>query len=254
MAQTTLSREEHRALLNHHMAKIREASAAVDVAKAPFEAARDALTGTIDQARADLGKKAYTRKRLMSYLEDLSSRLRNLLHEEEQRYRDRQDLGLPVFGEQQSLAFGGEETPQEARDELAWEAEGFLFGRAARSREAPEGCPARFVPAFLKGFDLGQAENGRLFIQANEIKKRLAEPAADQKPVDLNGDAEPEQGTPEAVAAERKSVRKARASLEKLSGKTEADDFEASEDELAKQRPRVAAAQIRAAAEEAPVH
>jgi hypothetical protein len=250
-APATISREEHRALLNHHMAKIREANTAVDLARAPFDAARENLTGVIDQARADLGKKAYTRKRLLSYLEDLGARLRNLMQEEEQRFRDRQDLGLPVFGEQQSL-FGGDETPQEAKDELTWEAEGYLFGRRAAERKPPEGCPPRFAQHFLKGFDRGQDENGRLFIQANEVKKRLAEPAADQKPVELNG--EPEPGTTEAKAAERKAVAAAKAGLDKLKGKTAADDFQASDAELAQQKPRAAVVQTKAEAEPLPVH
>ena len=182
---STISRDEKRALLNHHMSIIRTAAAAVEVARAPLKAAQDELTGRIDEARADLGKKQYTRKRLMSYLEDLGSRLRNLLAEEEQRYQDRLDLGLPVHGEQADL-FGGPETPAEAKDELQAEAEGYLFGRRGAERKMPEGMASRFLQAFLRGYDNGQAEVGKQYVAAQELKKRQSTPDAGAKIIDIN--------------------------------------------------------------------
>lgn len=211
---TTISREDHRALLNHHMAKIREANQGVEAARVPFDAARENLTAVIDEARADLGKKKYTRKRLMGYLEDLGSRLRNLLAEEEQRHQDRLDLGLPVHGEQLSLSLGDPNTPAEAKDELYWEAEGFLLGRQGKINVIPEGCPPRFhqtvMKAAAKGQELTQAE----FLAAAEARKRINQPNAGAETKDLN--KEPESGTPEAASAERKSVARARESLDRM--------------------------------------
>ncbi len=208
----TLSREEHRALLTHHMSKLRAASAAVEEARGPFDEAKAELTALVNEAKADLGK-TYTRKYLLGLLEDAQSRLRDLLREEEQRFRDRQDLGLPVFGAQQAFDFGGDETPREVRDELEVEAEGYLVGRRAGPREAPDGCPARFVQAFLKGYDRGQDENGRLFIEANALIAKRGEPDALDEPAELN---EPEAGTPEAKKAERQSVARAKESLSRI--------------------------------------
>lgn len=212
------SREDHRALLNMHMGKIRAANQEVEAARAPYDAARENLTAAIDEARGDLGKKLYTRKRLMSYLEDLGSRLRNLLAEEQQRYQDRLDLGLPVHGEQLSLSLGDANTPQEAKDEMMWEAEGFLLGRAGKINIIPEGCPARFhqtvMRAAAKGQELTMAE-----VKAGmEARARRDQPNADAEPKNL--DAAPEPGTHEAKKAERKAVDAAKASLAAMGGDT----------------------------------
>ncbi|MDB5445648.1 MAG: hypothetical protein JWQ97_965 [Phenylobacterium sp.] len=206
----TITREEHRALLNLHINKLRLAKAKVEEVRAPFDAAKEELTAQYHEARADLGK-GYTRKRLAALLEDITNRLRNLLQEEQDRHQDRIDLSLPVFGVQVDLFSGeGDKRPQEAKDEAFWFAEGALAGRRASERKPPEGCPPRMDQHYLAGYDAGQAEVGRLFIAAQEIKKRLAEPAADQKPVELNTR---EPTVDEEKAAERKAVRRAKESL-----------------------------------------
>jgi hypothetical protein len=225
------AREEHRALLNHHMGKIRAAAQARDLAKAPYDAACDDLTATIDEARADLGKKKYTRKRLLSYLEDISARLRNLLAEEMQRYQDRLDLGLPVYGEQQELAFGGAETPQEAKDELFWEADGYLRGRRGDERKQPEECPPRFIQHSLKGWDRGQSETQLLYIEAQAAMQRRNNPDAAAAPKDLNAEAAaPEPGTPAARKAEKAAIAKAKAGLDKLGAKGKGEEQRAPSD------------------------
>lgn len=208
-ANTTITREEHRALLNHWMGKLRLAKQEVETAREPLTAAQEAYTALMHEARADLGK-GYTRKRLGALLEDITSRLRNLLKEEGDRFQDRVDLGLPVYGTQADLFGPANASPQEAQDEIHWEADGYLFGRRGAERDPPEGCPHRFGSAFLKGYDRGQDETGRLMVEAMEAKKRLAEPAAEQKPVELN---QPEPTIDEEKAAERKSVARAKASF-----------------------------------------
>lgn len=233
-APGTISREQRRALLNHHMSIIRTANQAVELARAPLKVAQDNLTARIDEARADLGKKKYTRKRLLSYLEDLGARLRNILAEEEQRYQDRQDLGLPVHGEQLSLTLAGTETPEEAKDELAHEAEGYLRGRRGDMHAIVDGDPPRFHPVILKGFAKGQDETGKLVAEGMALRQRRAEPDPAATPAALN---EPEPTIADERAAERRQTRAAKESLEKLFG---GDDFEASEGELAGQSTRKA--------------
>lgn len=243
------AREEHRALLNHHMGKIRLASQAVDLARAPYDAARDDLTAVIDEARADLGKKKYPRKRLMGYLEDLGARLRNLLAEEQQRHQDRIDLGLPVHGEQLALALSDPSVPEEARDELAWEAEGFLLGRQGKINIIPDGCPPRFhqtvMAAAIKGQELTQAA----YLVAKGVIASRGQPDAGVAPKDLNAEA-PEPGTPAAKKAERAAIAAAKAGLDKLGekggeAKPEGDGFEASPAELAAQTGRQSTADRR---------
>jgi hypothetical protein len=216
LSTKALSREEHRALLNHHVGKLRLALSQVDVVREPLTAAQAELTAAVNAAKADLGK-AYTRKRLMSLVEDTKARMRNLMKEEEDRHQDRLDLALPVYGQQQDL-FGAEpeKTPAAQRDAIAWEAEGFMVGRHAGDREAPDGCAPEHIPAFLKGYDLGQAENGRLMVEAMEAKKRLNQPDAEAAPVNLTIVGGTEMSIAEEKAAERKSVRKAKASLDAI--------------------------------------
>jgi hypothetical protein len=234
----TITREEHRALLQHHVAKLREASQAVELARAPFDAARENLTATVDEARADLGKKAYTRKRLLGFLEDMNSRLRNLLAEEQQRHQDRLDLGLPVHGEQLSLALSDANVPAEAKDELLWEAEGFLLGRQGKLNQIPEGCPPRFHQTVMKAAEAGQALTMKEVAEGMELRKKRSQPDAGAATVNLN--AEPEAGTLAGDDAERKSIRKAKESLAAMTG--EAGPVDGAKDGEAEVAPELAAA------------
>lgn len=163
------TKEEQAALLVHHVAKLRSQLADIEIVRAPFKAAQEALTDLVNTAKGDLGKD-YSRKRLMALCEDVGSRLRDLAKEEEQRFNDRLALGLPVFGVQQDL-FGGNSAamPQEKRDEFEWQADGFLAGRRVDERKAPEGCPPRMDQFWLKGYDLGQAETVKSFTKVEEM-------------------------------------------------------------------------------------
>lgn len=144
-------------LLVHHMTKLRAQKAKVDAAKVILKAEQDDMTALYRTAKED----GFLRKDLAALLEDTGARLRNLLAEEERRFRYRVALGLPVFGQQQDL-FGGDETPVEAKDELFWEGEGYLNGRRGAPCEIPEDCPPRFHAAFMRGDAKGQEENGKL--------------------------------------------------------------------------------------------
>lgn len=233
-----LTSEEHRQLLTHHMAKLRRKGAEIDDLRAPLKEAQEDFTALVNEAKADLGK-GYTRKYLMVLLEDTTTRLRNLIQEEQRRARDREALGLPVFGVQADL-FDSEASaklPDEVRDERFWEAQGFLLGRAGKLNEIPDGCPPRFhqtvMRAAAKGQELTQAD----VLAAMELKRRQSEPDAAAAAVDLN--PEPEPGTREAKAAERKAIAKAKAGLDALGG-GEPAGFEATPGELAAQKTRQA--------------
>lgn len=210
-AKTALTPEQHRQLLTLHMGKLRGKAAQIEDLRVPLKDAQEEFTAMVNEAKADLGK-GYTRKYLMTLLEDTTTRLRNLIQEEERRARDREALGLPVFGVQADL-FDNAATaqmPVEARDEMMWEAEGYLRGRNGALQEIPEGAPPRFHPTILKGYERGQKATQEEIVAAAELKKTLAEPAADQTPVELNT---PEPSLDEELAAERKAIRRAKDSL-----------------------------------------
>lgn len=222
-AKTKPTAEEHRQLLTHHMTKLRAKQAEVDELRAPLKEAQDEFTALINEAKADLGK-GYTRKYLTTLLEDTTTRLRNLLEEEERRARDRDALGLPVFGVQADL-FSTAGTDTE-RDLIHWEAEGYIRGRNGLLKEIQDGDPPMFHQAIMKGYRKGQEETLQLVQAAMELKKRQSEPDAAQAPVDLNADP-PEPGAPEAQAAERKSVAAAKESLQNLGAGEPANELAA---------------------------
>lgn len=199
---TGLTQEEKNALLVHHMSILRGLGREVAEARAPLKAAQEAFTAAINLAKGDLGK-AYTRKRLVGLLDDVSTRLRNLLREEEQRFQDRVALGLPVFGQQLDM-FGTDATPDEAKDTIYWEAEGYLLGRRAADPKI-EGMPPRFEPDLLRGYHRGQEENGRLMKQAAELKRGEPDPAA--ATVDLNDEDEKDDSVVDIDEAARKLKR-----------------------------------------------
>jgi hypothetical protein len=185
-SKKVLTQEEKNALLVHWVAKLRADKAAVTAAHAPYKEAQDNFTATVNAAKAELGKR-FTRKRLVGLLEDATARLRDILREEEERFQDRVALGLPIYGHQQDLFGAGDETPQEAKDAIGWEAEGYLLGRRGADPDIKD-MPARFKTDLMKGWHRGQEENGRLMEIAAAANR--GEPKADP-PVDLNPGPDP---------------------------------------------------------------
>jgi hypothetical protein len=185
-----LTKEDRAALLVHHVAKLRGQLGEIEIARAPFKAAQEALTDLVNTAKGDLGK-AYSRKRLLALCEDVGSRLRDLAKEEEQRFQDRVALGLPVFGVQQDL-FGGNASamPQEKRDEFEWQSDGFLAGRRGDERKAPEGCPPRMDQFWLTGYDLGQAETVKSFSKVEEMISARTPKEPEPEPTEFDPDKE----------------------------------------------------------------
>jgi hypothetical protein len=87
------------------------------------------------------------------------------------------------------LGDGG--TPTLAKDELAWEAEGYLAGRRGDDATAPKGCTGDNLQAFMRGYHKGQEENGLRLGRAQKIIEARATPQTDA-PVNLNEDDEDE--------------------------------------------------------------
>lgn len=188
-----LSKEEHRQLLTHHMSKLRSKRAEVEELKAPLKEAQEEFTALVNEAKADLGK-GYTRKYMMSLLEDSTSRLRNLLEEENRRAQDREALGLPVFGVQPDLfGDGAGAMPDEARDEVHYEAEGYMRGRAGLLEVIPDGTPPRFHQSVQRGYEKGQQATQEDFLAGQELRQKRATPDAEAEPVNLNADQPDEQ-------------------------------------------------------------
>lgn len=213
-AKTALTPEQHRQLLTLHMGKLRGKAAQIEDLRVPLKDAQEEFTAMVNEAKADLGK-GYTRKYLLTLLEDTTTRLRNLIEEEQRRARDREALGLPVFGVQADLfdTEAAARMPAEARDELHWEAEGYLRGRNGLLQEIPDGAPPRFHPTILKGYERGQKATLEEMAAAAELKKTLAEPAADQKPVKLN---ETEISLEDQEVIDRRTVAAVKRSLEAM--------------------------------------
>jgi hypothetical protein len=101
--------------------------------------------------------------------------------------------------------------PEEARDEIHWEAEGYMRGRNGLLQQIPDGTPPRFHQAVLRGFERGQKATQEDFVAGQELKKQQSQPDAAAEPKDLNAAEEPT--IAEEKAAERKAIRKAKESL-----------------------------------------
>lgn len=241
-SKTKRSGEEHRQLLTHHMSKLRAKQAEINDLRAPLKDAQEEFTALVNEMKADLGK-GYTRKYIVGLLEDASTRLRNLLEEEERRARDREALGLPVFGIQADLfaTAASTTTPDEAKDEVFYEAEGFMRGRNGLLQEVPDGTPPRFHQAVMRGFQKGQELTQEDFVAGAKLREAQAEPDAGAEAKDLDA---PEPGTAEAHAAQDASVRRAKKSLAAMGQGNGAERSGATEPELAAQKGRAAAARV----------
>lgn len=200
-----LKPEEHRQLLVYHMDKLREGVRSCDKLREPLKAAQEDLTARFNEAKADLGK-GYSRKYLTVLLEDVTAQMRDQVSEEARRAEDRATLGLPVFGKQMDLfGEGAARMPQEAQDEMFWEAEGYKRGRNGALDEIPEGCPPRFHQAVMKGFAAGQTATQADILAAAELKAKMGQPDAGAEPVNLNEEEDEEEAVDEKVRRLKRS-------------------------------------------------
>lgn len=243
------TKEEHAALLTYHIAQIRTQRAAVERANGPVEEARaelkeerDELSSRFDQAQIDLGR-PYTRKYLEGLIADGDAKIRTLVEHEKMRATDKLALNQPVFGQQPEL-FPGDETPTAARDEMAWEAEGYHRGLRGALEELQDGDPPAFHQAIMRGYREGQAKTQARFAEAMALKQREGEPDAGQEAVDLNSD---DALDPDVIADKADELK--RSSF--MDRTAPEEEFEASDDELAQQSTRKAVVEGREGGEAA---
>lgn len=148
--EAKLAAEE--AQLISFISKLRVQQVQVDEAKAALDVEKDALNEIFGLAKAA----KFSRKELTELLADSKVRgLRKDLEEAEQRrLRFRKWLGLPAgdSGKQETM-------PLEAKDEIAWEADGYSAGVRGDPAVLPSDIPTRFGPAWLRGRENGQMRN-----------------------------------------------------------------------------------------------
>jgi hypothetical protein len=212
--------QDHGDLLSYHLTLIGRAQTAVDAAKIPVAEAKadlsdanEDLTKAFNAAKGDLGR-GYTREYLGGLIADGRKKITEQVNHEQMRARDKALLNQPVFGVQAEL-FPGEETPLEAKDEMAWEAEGYQRGRRGDLEELQPGDPPRFQQAIMRGFEAGQKTTMERFARAEALRLAEQTPDAEAEAVSLN---EPEPGTPEAKEAEGASIDRAKESLAAMGG------------------------------------
>lgn len=141
---------------------------------------------------------------------------------------------LGILDEEQTELMLGDKVPPEAKDEAHWKSEGYKAGLRQMSSTAPTECPAMHTQAYMKAHERGLKE----VLTANVPgKDRLS--VRDQAAQDFKADhPEPEPGSPEAKAAERKAVAAAKASLEKLGGTdAQVEAAQAASRKLAEEEP-----------------
>jgi len=185
-AKAPLTREEKAALLQHHIGELRKLEAQVEVVRAPFKAAQEAVTKAFHAAKAELGGN-YSRKYLAGLMEDFGARLRNVAAVEEQRFQDRVALGLPVFGKQMDL-FGDAKTDTE-KDAISAEADGYMAGRRGDEPKPPSDI-GPLTQAWMAGFHKGQEETGKQVAMAMEVRARKSKPAEPEKDPDEEVEAD----------------------------------------------------------------
>lgn len=167
-------------LVVYHLNKIRQhkplidkAAAEVKEAKAKLSDLQQTQTDMFHQAKADTRIDRQVLERKIKQLEGGARRI--VRERDEDAFLDRA-LGFPVQGD---LQFG-DETPSEARDELEWEAEGYLAGRRGDDPTPPDGCHPRFHPAYTKGWHKGQEETQQVILRAAGIIDQRDAPNTDE--------------------------------------------------------------------------
>lgn len=233
--------EAERVQLISIVSQLSAAEDAIELAQAPLKAAQKKRSTIIG-----LGKAAgFTAKELARRLDEMKTGTRQNAELAAREHKHRRWLG--ILEPDQAALILGVQAPQEVKDEAHWKGEGYKAGLRQMEGKPPIECPERFVQPWL----LEHARGLKEVLEANVPggKRSVREQAAADFKAD-NPEA-PEPGTPEAAAADRKAVRKAKEALEKLGTGEPANDpdagFEATPEELAAQTPRQAVQDAREA-------
>lgn len=181
--------EEERVQLISFLAKATQTKTAVAAAKAPYDAATKAHNQVFALARA--ANPEFIRKYLEKKMEEMDrAPAENARQKAMERRHDRW-LGILTDEQQKMHLEPG--TPQEAKDEVDWEARGYATGLRGMEAKLPEGIPPRMDQFFLKGHGIGYAASTAA-LEANAPKplgssvreQAAADFAADEPEVDID--------------------------------------------------------------------
>jgi hypothetical protein len=204
--------EANRVQLISIVSRLSAAEGPIEQATVVLKAARKERSKIIGLAKA-AGFPAWE---VEARLAEMKRPAREMAEIEKRERQQRRWLG--ILDDEQSELILGEKVPDDARDEAHWKGEGYKAGLRQMSSTAPPECPAMHTQAFMKEHERGLKEVLTANVPGGK-RLSVAEKAAADFKAD-NPDA-PEPGTPEAQAAERKAVAKAKAALEKLGGTDE---------------------------------
>lgn len=212
IGDNSAAREEaDRVQLISIVSRLSAAEGPIELAAATLKAARKERSKIIGLAKA-AGFPAWEVEQRLAEMKRPSREMAEIAARE---VKQRKWLG--ILDDEQSELLLGDKVPPDARDEAHYAGEGYKAGLRQMSSTPPPECPAMHTQAYMKAHERGLKE----VLTANVPGgKRLS--VAEQAAADFKADnPEPEPGSPEAKAAERKAVAKAKAALEKLGGTDE---------------------------------
>ncbi len=233
--------EEERIQLISFIAKATQTAAAIEVVRAPFDAAKKAHNQVFSLAKA--ANPEFTRKYIEKKMEEMSRAPGENARIKAMEARHDRWLGILSPEQQQMHLEPG--TPQEARDEVDWEARGYSAGLRGMEAKLPEGIPPRMDQPFMKGHGIGYAEYMKALEAsvpgANRIREQAAADFAKDEPdIDVEKAARKLKKDPQFMArgAPVSPAPMSNSESTSLSATSSDDGFEATEEELAAQAGR----------------
>lgn len=164
-------------LVAHHVARIRAHQPLIDKQQAVVKEEKAKLA-ELQATQSDMYLEAkadtrFDREDLQWAVKALDGGGRTLLKHQRARAAICRALGYPYQAE---LDLDGQ-VPDEARDELDWNTDGYLAGRRAAEPSPPRECPERFVQAWMAGYHKGQEVNGEQLSRAAVIIEERSQPS-----------------------------------------------------------------------------
>lgn len=218
--------EAERVQLISFISRLADADAEIERAKGPLKAAQERRKSIINLAKAQ----KFTAKELESRMNEMKQSTKENAIQSAREARHRRWLGI-ISEEQAKMHLGGN-TPEEARDEHDWEIEGYKAGLRNLPSSPPAECSPRFHQSFMRGHEMGFKSQLESLAQnapkppgvtAAEVAAQAAADFAEEHPeIDLDAEA---RKLKNSSFMERSSPD---------------DGFEATEEELAGQKPRAA--------------
>jgi hypothetical protein len=245
MGDNQFGDEASRIQLISIVSKLSAADDAIEIAKAPLEAAQ-AHRKTI----IGLGKAAgFSANELKERLKEMKTPTREMAKKVEREGKHRRWLGI-VEPEQSDLMLG-DRAPQETKDEAHWAGEGYKAGLRQMAAKAPPECGPRFDQIYLKAHERGLNEvlmaNAPKPMKPSVRDQAAADFAVDEPEVDIAKAAKKLKNDPAFMATGGPdAVETAVAPTDPAPD----DGFEATPEELEQQGARRAAREAAAANDE----